>query len=144
MNIDFAHQHGLKTIRLARYIDLNAFNGTTTASARVTHSTTLYLTYENYRETITMYLTTLGKHDFILGQPWNHEHQVQVDYDHNKLLFTAEACQDHLTIPEPIPERTPEPTFQPTVELTRKPTYELRPTRCNAAWTSSPPRRWYD
>ncbi len=107
MNSDFAHKHGLKKTRLARYIDLNAFDGTRTVSARVTHTVTLQMQHEEHYETIIMYLTMLGKHDFILGQPWNWEHEVNIDYRQSKLRFGAEACEAHRP-----PELKPAPEGQ--------------------------------
>ena len=135
MNTEYALKHGLKRIKLKQYIDLNAFNGTQTISARVTHSITLYMTIGNHCEKITFFLTTLGKHDFLLGQPWNHEHQVQVDYNDSRLLFTAPDCAHHqrTQIPEPqAPIGRRDEGFVP-------PPYSTRTT-----WKPSSPKRWYD
>ena len=132
MNTDFAQTHGLNLRKLKRPIDLNSFNGTQTTSARVTHSVTLRMTIDDHREMITFYLTTLGKHDFILGQPWRHEHRVQEDYDNRELVFNATACRAHrnqirTTTRNLTPSQvTEQPTMKPPIHI------------------PNVPRRWYD
>jgi hypothetical protein len=142
MNTDFAHRHGLKRTRLDKHIDLNAFNGTRTVSARVTHVVKLAMQHEDHYENIVMYLTTLGKHDFILGQPWNWEHEVNVDYRSSKLLFGADACKAHRR-PEQKPttiERLPEAfSKSPLPDTISEPKSDPKPT-----WKPSSPKRWYD
>jgi hypothetical protein len=136
MNASFAQRHGFKRTRLNQSIDLKAFNGTRTISARVTHAVKLYMRHEDHQEFILMYLTTLGKHDFILGQPWNWEHEVNIDYCQSKLRFGAEACKNHL-LPEPEPrsvllDQLPETFATPPLAKSR------------TKWTPTPPKRWSD
>lgn len=141
MNVDFALKHGLRRTKLKRYIDLNAFDGTRTISARVTHSVTLRMTIDNHCEVITFFLTTLGKHDFILGQPWNHEHHVQVDYENGKLLFTAPACRSHHMAALNLSPKPDQSELSDPALLSR--THEDKSAKTSRERPYKP-RRWYD
>jgi hypothetical protein len=136
MNASFAQRHGFKRTRLNQSIDLKAFNGTRTISARVTPAVKLYMRHEDRQEFILMYLTTLGKHDFILGEPWNWEHEVNIDYCQSKLRFGAEACKNPV-LPEPDPR---------SVLLDQLPeTFATPPSaKIRTKWTPTPPKRWSD
>ena len=92
----FAQEHGFLTTPLDRYIDLFGFDGTRVLRGRITHVVRLQLEHDSHLETISLFVTTLGKHRIILGFPWMKRHKIIPDWRQQKLRFTSGRCQRHL------------------------------------------------
>jgi hypothetical protein len=90
-----AQQLGLKYKKLERAIELSGFDGKRKLESRVTHVAPLKMNYQGHQESISLYVTNLGKHDIILGLPWMKEHRVVLDYETCTLKCTALKCKDH-------------------------------------------------
>jgi hypothetical protein len=91
-----AQQLGLRYKKLKRTIDLSGFDGKRKIESRVTHVAPLKLEYQGHRESISLFVTNLGKHDIILGLPWMKKHKVVPDWDSSTLQFTATECSSHM------------------------------------------------
>jgi hypothetical protein len=53
------------------------------------------MNYQGHQESISLYITNLGKHDIILGLPWMKEHRVVLDYETYILKCTALKYKDY-------------------------------------------------
>jgi hypothetical protein len=115
INRPFVQQHGLKLNRLSRYIDVTGFTGKRTTAGRITHVASLQLEHKGHKEKISLFVTTLGKHDVILGLPWMKKHKVTLDWANYKLNFTAPNCkkpQPDLVREQLLPPPRPEPQIR--------------------------------
>src|SRR5258708_2395098 len=91
-----AQQLRLQYKKLERTIDLSGFDGKRKIESRVTHVAPLKLEYQGHRESISLFVTNLGKHDIILGLPWMKKHKIVPDWDSCTLQFTAIECSSHM------------------------------------------------
>jgi hypothetical protein len=80
INRDLARNLKLYLTLLTCTIHPTRFNRKQLKGGSISYVTSISLTYQNYKETITLYVTNTGQHDLILGQPWLYLHQVAFDY----------------------------------------------------------------
>jgi len=118
----YAQRYGLRLTPLDRHIELFGFNGKKVVSGLITHIARLELRYLDHCEDISLYVTTLGKHPIILGQPWMKLHKVVPDWDNEILKFTAQNCltscfRQTSTKTEPELSETRKPEHEPEARI---------------------------
>ena len=93
INRDLAHNLNLVLTPLKRPIIPYGFDGKELENGTITHTVRLQLGHANHKEYIKLYVTTLGKHDLILGQPWIYHHKIAFDWMNKQLHFNSSRCQ---------------------------------------------------
>jgi hypothetical protein len=93
INRDLARNLKLCLTLLTRTIHPTRFNGKQLEGGSISYVTSVSLTYQNHKETITLYVTNTRRHNLILGQPWLYLHRVAFDYQNQVLKFEAPRCQ---------------------------------------------------
>jgi dUTP pyrophosphatase len=75
---------------------------TGTCFYHVKEQPTLFLTTKHgHKETITLNVTPVGRHDIILGLPWCEHHGIQFDWNNKDILAWSLACEGRC-FPTPI------------------------------------------
>jgi hypothetical protein len=116
-----ARRYNLNLKRLPEPIDLYGFDGTKSVTGQIQYTTSLELTHYDHTETITMFVTELGKHPIILGLPWMRLHRVTPDWDREILNFTAPRCRTTCRQQEIQPASIENETLEPEPTQERKP-----------------------
>ena len=93
MDFDFAHNHQLPTFPLSKPKTLEAFDGESVSSGKVTHVARATLNIAGHVEPDALfYLTRLAHNSVILGHAWTKIHDVQVRWKANTLTFDSPFC----------------------------------------------------
>lgn len=126
INWSFAQNECLEMTRLPQPISIFGFDGTEIITGRTTHVVQLRLDYLNHTESISLYVTTLGKFSVILGFPWMEKHGVVPDWGTQALRFTNPRCQErHVRAYEPVHSvrkdvEQPDPNHEPAQREERR------------------------
>ncbi|KAI0992991.1 hypothetical protein K3495_g15193, partial [Podosphaera aphanis] len=113
-DLNSAQRHGLPLDPLPRPRQLYLVDGR--LAAQITHTTNLNLNIFGHNETITLFLTNLGKYETILGRKWLKKHNPSINWLQDLVCFNSDYCKEncfpaqprHITIPscqkkKPIP-----------------------------------------
>ena len=67
-------------------------DGSPSIAGNITHAIDLTLQVNGHTETITCYLTKLGKYELLLGKPWLALHNPVINWKANSVLFNSKHC----------------------------------------------------
>ena len=91
----FAQLHKLKTIPLSKPRSLKVFDGTESASGKISQMAQITLEIEGHTEEILLFITSLAYFDIVLGLPWLQYHNPKICLSEGVLQFTHPRCQKH-------------------------------------------------
>lgn len=70
-------------------------------AAHITHTTTLKLKILDHEESLTLFLTNLGRYDLILGRKWLKKHNPFIDWSNDSVSLNSNYCEKYC-LPTPI------------------------------------------
>ena len=90
-----AHERNLTIYKLTKPKRLFVANGSPSLAGDITHATDLTIEINGHTETMTFYLTNLGRYEALLGKPWLYVHDPQINWREDSLLFNSLYCRKH-------------------------------------------------
>jgi hypothetical protein len=90
-----AHERNLTIYKLKKPKRLFVADGSPSSAGDITHATDLTIEINGHTETMTFYLTNLGRYEALLGKPWLYVHDPQINWRKDSLLFNSSYCQKH-------------------------------------------------
>jgi RNase H-like domain found in reverse transcriptase/Reverse transcriptase (RNA-dependent DNA polymerase)/Integrase zinc binding domain/Chromo (CHRromatin Organisation MOdifier) domain/Integrase core domain/Retroviral aspartyl protease len=102
----FARLNNIKLNIKRNPIALHVIDGRPIASGLITHECTVIMGTGKHLEEITLNVTSLGRHDVVLGLPWLKKHDPKTDWTHNTLRFVSNHCFNHCLPKAPLPRPT--------------------------------------
>lgn len=89
INGSVIRKYGLPTEKLAQPKALAVVDGRPIEAGRVTHCTPeMRLSTDNHNEDISLWITSLGRHDVILGLPWLEANNPRIDWNARTIRWT--------------------------------------------------------
>lgn len=88
----FAAEHRIATVKQTVAQEVEGVDGKLLSNAKITHSTSPLLRISDHAESITLALTTLGHYAVILGKPWLHRHNPEIDWRKHAIKFSSKTC----------------------------------------------------
>src|SRR5690349_4380700 len=89
-----AQKHGMDIQKFKQPRNLCVIDGQK-ARQPLTHYTTSTLTINGHQETITLFVTKLGRYPIVLGLPWLKKHLPLIDWARDSLMFVSKHCRGH-------------------------------------------------
>lgn len=111
----FIKKHSLNPEPLAHPITPRNINGTINKDGDITHYVRTYILMEGQKIRTNLYITSLGKHDIILGLPWLTKHKAIADWGKGTLELPKNP--NKVTMEEAPNEEEWKNTSYPSAEL---------------------------
>jgi hypothetical protein len=90
----FERLHKLPMRELHPRQELEVVDGRPIASGPITQCAMAELTIAGHRESIDMYVTSLGHYPLVLGLPWLRKHDVTIRFATNTVSFDSQLCRE--------------------------------------------------
>src|SRR5271168_2043437 len=90
-----AHERNLTIYKIKNPKRLFVADGSPSSAGDITHATDLTIEINGHTETMTFYLTNLGRYEALLGKPWLYVHDPQISWREDSLLFNSSYCRKH-------------------------------------------------
>jgi predicted aspartyl protease len=118
---DFANHHHLPLHPLKTPRTLEVIDGRKISSGDITHIAEGYLSIQEHREKLPMFVTKLGHYPIVLGIPWFQQHDVAIRFASNLVTFGSQyclaLCNDRAVTVQGTSEEPPEPLSANTAPL---------------------------
>jgi predicted aspartyl protease len=92
---DFANHHHLPLRPLETPRALEVIDGRKISSGDITHIAEGYLSIQEHREKLPMFVTKLGHYPIVLGIPCLKQHDVAIRFASNLVTFGSQYCLAH-------------------------------------------------
>jgi predicted aspartyl protease len=92
---DFANHHHLPLRALKTPRALEVIDGQKISSGDITHIAEGYLSIQEHREKLPIFVTKLGHYPIVLGIPWLKQHDVAIRFASNLVTFGSQYCLAH-------------------------------------------------
>jgi predicted aspartyl protease len=92
---DFANHHHLPLRPLKTPRALEVIDGRKISSGDITYIAEGYLSIQEHREKLPMFVTKLGHYPIVLGIPWLKQHDVAIRFASNLVTFGSQYCLAH-------------------------------------------------
>jgi len=96
---NFVRQHNLPRYTLNPPRDLEVIDGRPIESGQITHITKISCQIQDHTETLSAFITKLGRSSLVLGIPWLRRHAVVTGFVKNSVRFQCCDHQNPLTTP---------------------------------------------
>jgi hypothetical protein len=103
MNEAFTCQHNHPRYEVKNPKTVKVINSHPISSGDITEYVEVQCIIEDYYETLTAYITSLGYYPLILGIPWLKRHDITINFTNNNIQFSSPGCLPYHTIVIPIP-----------------------------------------
>ena len=107
IDVDYTGHMNLEMTLKPESQDLILADGKPSPIRKITHTCTLKLTIDQYKENLIFQVTKLAGWDLIVRKPWLRRHNPLIDWSKNTCVFHLGYCQSHCLPIRPKPNPPP-------------------------------------